>query len=217
MSNDDNDDDFLQVFDSEIVGGPELIQVDSEQSHQVRQIVVPKRFGGKMAYFVQDDDNDSEHDNDPEPLVKDDKASNHEDDDKVSEQAQPVVAPQRFGVKMACYEKDKRDKESRQRCSALAETIFVSIKGQRELFVENKAVFDRLASFRMQARAAKKALKTALAESNLEVFSTSNGDFNCEIVQKKKQDGDEQPRIVLKIKREKPTKQTKSKKRVKTC
>jgi hypothetical protein len=213
MSNDDNDDEFLQVFDSEIVGDPELIQVDSEQSHQVRQIVVPKRFGGKMAYYVQDDDNDSDHDNDPEH----DKVSNHEDDDKVSEQAQQVVAPQRFGVKMACYEKDKRDKDSRQRCSELAETIFTSVKGQRELFVEYKAVFDRLASFRMQARAAKKALKTTLAESNLEAFSTSNGDFNCEIVQKKKQDGDEQPRIVLKIKREKPTKQTKSNKRVKTC
>ena len=216
MSNVAFDDDFLQVFDSEIVGDPELIQVDSEQSHQVRQIVVPKRFGGKMAYFVQDDDNDSDHDNDPEH-VEDDNVSEQEDDDNVSEQAQQVVAPQRFGVKMACYEQDKRDKDSRQRCSELAETIFASVKGQRGLFIEYKAVFDRLASFRKQARAAKKALKTTLAESNLEVFSTSNGDFNCEIVQKKKQDGDEQPRIVVKIKREKPTKQTKSNKRVKTC
>jgi hypothetical protein len=102
-----------------------------------------------------------------------------------------------------------------QRCFELAETICTSVKGQRELNDEYKAVFDRLASFRKQARAAKKALKKMMVESNLETFRTSAGDFNCEIVQKK----NEQPRIVIKIKpvkrtksaeREKPAKRTKS-------
>ena len=181
-------------------------QSDSEQSdsekvveaQQVRQIVVPQRFGGKTAYYVKDDDNDSEQ-SDSEQGVED-------TDSEQEVEAQQVIVPQRFGVKMACYEQDKRNKDTNQRCFELAETICTSVKGQRELNVEYKAVFDRLASFRKQARAAKKALKKMMIESNLETFRTSAGDFNCEIVQKK----NEQPRIVIKIKPAKPAKGTKS-------
>jgi hypothetical protein len=195
---------------------PEQQQTEQQQTEQkseqqqpvpvrpVAQPVAPQRCGGKMAYYmkpscvVQDDDDD---------LDQNSSSGSDSESDGDSDQGNNAL-------------------QLRQRCSDLAQTICTSVKGQRDLLVEHKAVFDRLAGFRKIANAAKKALKVALVESKQQAFRSSSGDFDCTIVQKKKrqadsddesEEEDEQPeknsRIVIKIKREKPAKRTKGDKR----